>query len=305
MATPSGASQDLSNFSDKLADAVETAGASTVRVKARRGLGATGVALTAELIVTADHVVDPNRESQIAIGLPDGTEATATIVGRDPSTDIAVLRIAGGTLKPATAAAEPRVGSLALVVARPGASVQASLALVSGHGGPARTRRGGMLERYLLLDTVIYPGFSGGAVIDASGAVIGLATSGLSFGGPDVAIPWSVASALADTISKHGKVARGYLGIGSQPIALAAAAKELLGGQERGLLVVSVADGGPAATAGVIQGDILVKLDGQSIGNPDDLQAALGTGKVGTTVTASVVRGGELKELAVTVGVRP
>jgi S1-C subfamily serine protease len=161
-----------------------------------------------------------------------------------------------------------------------------------------------MLERFIQVDAVLYPGFSGGALIDADANVLGMITSGLGFGGPAVAIPWAVATQVAETLQKHGKVPRGFLGVGSQPVTLSPQAKEVAGGQERGLLVVQVAEGGPAAAAGFLQGDILVKLDGTSVSNADDLQGLLGSNRVGTGVTASVVRGGELRELSVTVGTR-
>ncbi len=294
-----------SSLSNQLADAVQAAGAWTVRVQARRGPAASGIALAADLVLTADHVVDPSREDSIRIGLPDGSEVGGSVVGRDPATDVAILKIASGTLTPATpASAEPRTGALALVVGRPGGEPNASLGLITGTAGPTRTRRGGMLERFIMVDAVMYPGFSGGALVDADGAVLGMITSGLGFGGPAVALPWSLVSRVAETLKTHGKVARGFLGVGSQPISLSQQARDLAGGQERGLLVIQVADGGPAATAGVLQGDILVKLDGASIGNADDLQGLLGPDRVGSTVTLGVVRGGELRELSVTVGSR-
>src|SRR3989475_8050095 len=285
---------DLSTLSNQLADAVQAAGAWTVRVQARRGPPASGIALAADLVLTADHVVDPSREDSLRIGLPDGSEVAGTVVGRDPTTDLAILRIASGSLTPAKAAqGDPRTGSLALVVGRPGSEPSASLGLITGLAGPARTRRGGLLERFIQVDAVMYPGFSGGALVDSEGAVLGMITSGLGFGGPAVAIPWSLASQVADTIAKHGKVPRGYLGVGSQPVTLSQPAKDLTGGQERGLLVVQVADGGPAAAAGFLQGDILVRLDGTAVSNADDLQGLLGPNRVGTSVSASVVRCGE------------
>ena len=296
---------DLSTFSDQLADAVQAAGAWTVRVHARRGPAASGIALAADLVLTADHVVDPSREDSIRIGLPDGSEVGGSVVGRDPATDVAVLKLTSGTLTPAAAAqTEPRTGSLALVVGRPGSQPNASLGLITGTAGPTRTRRGGMLERFIMVDAVMYPGFSGGPLVDAEGKVLGMITSGLGFGGPAVALPWSLVSQTADTIKTHGKVARGYLGVGSQPVTLSQQAKDLAGGQERGLLVVQVADVGPAATGGVLQGDILVRLDGNAISNADDLQGILTPAKVGSAVTLSVVRGGELKDLSITVGSR-
>ena len=295
----------MPDLSTQLADAVAQAAASTVRVHARRGPAASGIALAADLVLTADHVVDPGREDSIRVGLPDASELSAALVGRDPTTDIAVLRLPDAKLTPARPAeSEPRTGSLALAVARPGTEPQASLGLVTGLGGPARTRRGGMLERFVWVDTVLYPGFSGGPLVDTSGAVLGMNTSGLGFGGPALAIPWTLARQIAETIGQHGKVPRGYLGVGTQPIALSQAARDLTGGPERGLLVVQVADGGPAAQAGVLQGDILVRIDGSPVSNADDLQGILGPNRVGSTVAASVVRGGELKELSVTIGAR-
>src|SRR6202165_4433405 len=189
---------ELSNVSNQLADAVQAAGAWTGRVQARRGPPASGIALAADLVLTADHVVDPSREDSIKIGLPDGSEVGGSVVGRDPATDVAILRIASGSLTPATAAAsEPRTGSLALVVGRPGAEPSASLGFITGLAGPARTRRGGLLERFIQVDAVMYPGFSGGPLVDGDGAGLGMITSGLGFGGPAVAIPWSLASRLA------------------------------------------------------------------------------------------------------------
>src|SRR5207244_5225885 len=118
------------------------------------------------------------------------------------------------------------------------------------------------------------------------GAVLCMITSGLGFGGPAVAIPWSLASQVAETIGQHGKVPRGYLGVGSQPVTLSPQAKELTGGQERGLLVVQVAEGGPAANAGFLQGDILVRLDGAPVTNADDLQGLLGRKRAASALTS-------------------
>src|SRR6478752_4472048 len=127
---------DLSTVSNQLADAVAAAGAWTVRVQARRGPPATGIALAADLVLTADHVVDPSREDAIRIGLPDGSEVGGSVVGRDPATDVAILRIASGALTPATAAStEPRTGALAIVVGRPGSQPNASLGMITGTAG--------------------------------------------------------------------------------------------------------------------------------------------------------------------------
>src|SRR3954471_15726481 len=129
---------ELTSLSNQLADAVQAAGAWAVRVQARRGPAASGIVLESDLVLTADHVVDPSREDSIRIGLPDGSEVGGSVVGRDPATDLAIPRIASGTLTPATPAqGDPRAGSLALVVGRPGATPTASLGLITGLAGPA------------------------------------------------------------------------------------------------------------------------------------------------------------------------
>src|SRR5215469_10343365 len=190
---------ELTNLSNQLADAVQSAGAWTVRVQARRGPAASGIALDTDLVLTADHVVDPAREDAIRIGLPDGSEVGGSVVGRDPATDLAILKLASGSLTPAKpAAAEARTGALALVVGRPGSQPNASLGFITGTAGPTRTRRGGMLERFIMVDAVMYPGFSGGPLVDTEGGALGMITSGLGFGGPAVALPWSLVSQIAE-----------------------------------------------------------------------------------------------------------
>lgn len=299
-------SPDVHQFSNQLADAVQTAGAWIVRVHARRGLPASGIVLGLDLVVAADHTIDPQREDEIRVGLPDGRELAASVAGRDPATDVAVLRLAeaSGVQAPTVGGSPARVGSLGLVVARPRQQPAASLAFISGVGGPARTRRGGILERYIQVDTVMYPGFSGGALTDTSGAILGLATSGVAFDGPSIALPWDSVSELATYLAQHGRVRRGYLGVGSQPVSLSTAARELAGGQELGLLVVHLEENGPAARGGFLQGDILIALDDARIESADDLQAILGPARVGKDISATVVRGGARADLSVTVGER-
>src|SRR5258708_24204582 len=181
---------ELSNLSNQLADAVQAAGAWTVRVQARRGPAASGIALAADLVLTADHVVDPSREDAIRIGLPDGTEVGGSVVGRDAATDIAILRTASGSLTPAKAAqGDPRTGALALVVGRPGSQPSASLGLITGLAGPTRTRRGGMLERFIQVDAVLYPSFSGGPLVDSEGAALGIIPTRPAFADPPPPIP--------------------------------------------------------------------------------------------------------------------
>ncbi len=291
-------------FSNAMADAVAKAGNATVMVDARRRLPASGIVFQSDLILTADHVVE--REEDLRIVLPDGSRRSASLLGRDAGTDLAVLRLdrpAPQTAEPAAQAA--RIGQLALALGRPSPDgIQASLGVVSAIGGPVRTGRGGLLENYLRTDTIPYPGFSGGPLIDASGAVLGLNTSGLSRG-MSLTIPASLAWSVAQSLAENGSVKRGYLGIRSQPVAIQAAQQQSLGReQDHGLLIVWVEDGSPAAQGGLLVGDILVALNGQTIGDPDELLATLVGRLVGQPASLEVLRGGQPQTLSVMVGER-
>lgn len=303
--------QVLQDLSDGLAGVVATAGRSVVRVEARRRLGASGIVWSADgLIVTAHHTVQ--RDDEIMLGLPDGATVEASLVGRDPTTDVALLRAEGsGTsladLTPAVRAnGDLQVGHLVLALGRPGHTVQATLGIVSALGGGRgtgwRTPAGGELDRYLQTDVVMYPGFSGGPLVDVSGQLLGLNTSAL-LRGVSLAVPSSSLERLVETLSTHGRVRRGYLGIGAQRARLpAAVAAEL--GRDVGLLVVSVEPDSPAEQGGIFLGDTIVTLDGESVARIDDLMALLAGDRVATAVPVQIVRGGELQELAVTIGER-
>ena len=301
MTSQSGAAEALSN---QLADAVDRAAAWTVRVVARRRLGATGVAWNAEgVVVTADHVIE--SEDDVRVGLPDGSTTSAQVVGRDPGTDLAVLRFEGASLPAADRSPEGsvRVGQLALGLGRPGSSIQASLGVVSALGGQWRTRRGRQIEGFVRSDVTFFPGFSGGPLIDATGRLIGINTS--RFGpGQGIAIPVAAASRVVDILVAKGRISRAYVGIGSQPVALSASLAPKVGGQESGLLIVSVEPSSPADAAGALVGDILVGLGDASITDAADLQAQLGPERVGEAVTLRVLRGGEPVQLSATLGER-
>ena len=189
----------LSTLSDGLAAAVETAGQSVVRVDARQRMSASGIVWSADgLIVTAHHVVE--RDDEITIGLPDGTEATATLVGRDPTTDLALLRAAGANLTPPAWVedADLRVGQLVLALGRPGNTMQATLGIVSALGESWRTGAGGAIDRYVQTDVTMYAGFSGGPLVDVAGRVAGLNSSAL-LRGVSPAIPVATLRRVVDT----------------------------------------------------------------------------------------------------------
>ncbi|HLZ72181.1 MAG TPA: trypsin-like peptidase domain-containing protein [Dehalococcoidia bacterium] len=292
----------LSAFSDALAAAVERAAAGIVSVHARRRQPASGVAFTGGVIVTADHVIE--QEEEIGIGLPDGKRVAAKLVGRDAGTDLAVLRPDGTAPAPLALGGAARPGTIVLAVGRPGAGGPVvSLGVVSSVSGPARTWRGGQLEGVIRTDATMYPGFSGGPLIDASGAMLGLNTTGLSRGG-GLTLSVATVQRVVGQLVQHGKVRRGFLGISSQPLRLPDALAGKLEGQSNGLLIVGTEAGGPAEKGGLLVGDILVGLAGAAVKDTDDLQAQLGGERIGQSLPLKVLRGGDVRELNVTIGER-
>jgi S1-C subfamily serine protease len=291
-------------LSEAMAAAVEKAGASTVLVDARRRMPASGISYAADLVLTADHVVE--RDDDIQIMLADGSRLPVTVAGRDPGSDLALLKLSTAALTPAVPAPQPaRIGQIALALGRPSSEgIQASLGVISASGGPVRTGSGALLEGYLRTDAIPYPGFSGGPLIDAAGRVLGLNTSGLAQGMP-LTIPAGLAWQIAETLAKHGHIRRGYLGIRSQPAPISAAQRQALGrAQESGLLLVGIEDDSPASRGGLIVGDILVGLAGEPISDPDQLAARLVGENVGKPVAVEVLRGGQPLTIQVTIGER-
>ncbi len=290
----------LALLSNQMADAVEQAGAAVVLVNGRERLPATGVVFDPDLVITADHVLE--RDEEITIETASGTTLAARLVGRDPASDLAVLRVDGLGVAPATQGTA-RVGQIVLAVGRPASGgVMASLGVVSALSGPLRRRRGVAVEQVIQTDATPYPGFSGGPLIDAQGAVLGILTTGLVRNTP-LAIPTAVAWRIAGLLAQQGHMQRGYLGIASQPIHLPVAQRGGLT-QERGLLLMRVEEGSPAEQGGLLLGDILVSVNGQTITDTDQLQAVLATSPVGTVLEIGVLRGGAVQQVVVTVGQR-
>ena len=298
-------SDSLAQLSEALADAVERGARSTVQVNGRNRVPASGVVWTADgAIVTTDHVLE--RDDEITVGLPDGSEVAATLAGRDPGSDLAVLRIEASGLVAAeqAPAGETRVGQLVLALGRPSAGgPQASFGAVSAIGGAWRTFRGGRVDGYLRPDVTFYPGFSGGPLIDARGRVAGINSSQLRRGA-GLTIPSAAVDEIATALLEQGRIRRGYLGVASQPVHLPEALAAKLDGQDSGLLIVSVEDGSPAGAAGLLLGDILVRIEGTRLDDHGELQAALGADRVGSATPLTVLRGGEVLEVSVTIGER-
>lgn len=293
----------LTELSAAMGTAVSQADSGIVRVEGRRRLGATGIVWSAAgLILTANHVV--NHDEGLKIGLPNGERASASLIGRDPSTDLALLKTDASGLTPLTEGnkQELGVGNLVLALGRPGRTVQATLGIVSALGDGWRTRLGGQIDRYLQTDVVMYPGFSGGPLIDVSGQLIGLNTSALGRG-VSLTIPTQTLARVADALQTHGKVQRGYLGVSTQRVHLPDELKAALN-QKRGLLVVSVENDSPAAKAGLTMGDTLVTFGDSAVQSHDDLLALLAGDVVGTAVSAKFIRGGKVHDTEITVVAR-
>lgn len=292
----------VEGISNELAGMVEAAGPAIVRVEGRRRLPASGIVWSDDgIVVTAHHVVE--RDDRIGVGLADGKQVDAELVGRDPTTDLAVLRIEGAQPSSAMSAQEDdlSVGHLVLALGRPGRTVQATLGIVSALGTSWRTAAGGTIDRYLQTDVVMYPGFSGGPLVDAEGKVLGLNTSALR--GVSLTIPNLTIDRVVESILSHGRVQRGYLGVGVQPVNLPEAiSKEL--GQDTGLILISVEPDSPAEAGGLTLGDTLLSVNGEPVRRLGDLLSLLSGELVGEQVLISILRGGEPGEQTVTVGER-
>ncbi len=293
----------LKGLSDDLAAAVETAGQSIVRVEGRRRQSASGIVWSADgLIVTAHHVLE--RDENVTVGLPNGSTVSASLVGRDPTTDIAVLKAqsAGLTAANWVEIGTVKVGHLVLALGRPEADVQATLGVISALDQEWRTHAGGRIDSYVQTDVVMYPGFSGGPLVSAGGAVIGMNSSGLSRG-VSLTLPAATIRRVADALAKNGRIKRGFLGVSAQPVRLPQGIAES-SGQETGLMLVAVEQGSPADKGGLLQGDVIISMDGQAVRHMDDLMAALSGDRVGAAVPVKIVRGGETQDKSVTIGER-
>jgi serine protease DegQ len=289
------------DISNALAEVVEGAGRSVVRVEGR-GRAVSGTVFSGEgHVIAIDHTVE---RDEVELGLPDGATAQARVVGRDPGTDLALLKADRGGLVPApwTGLDGARVGHLVVGVYRPGRTTRATLGVVAAVGDGWRTRSGGKIDRYLEASLPLQPGFSGGLIVDASGKALGLSTSGL-LRGVALGIPAATVERVGEALKNGGRVRRGYLGVGSYPVALPAALQSSLG-QDSGLLVISVQPDSPASHAGLLLGDVVVAVDGQPTREPADLLSALDEDRVGREILLRMVRAGEVREMRATVAER-
>jgi S1-C subfamily serine protease len=292
-------------LSQELSGTLERAGRAVVALNARRRIPSSGVVWHPGTIVTANHSLE---HEEITATLPDSRTTPVSLAGRDPSTDLAVLRLEAVDLPVAETGdlSSVKVGHVALAVARTSEGGERAALATIGVLGPAwRPRAGGLLDRTVRLDRNLHPNFSGGPVVDQQGRVLGIATSALSRFST-VVIPTSTVSRVVNELLTRGHIARGYLGLGMYPLRLPGNLRTSLSlPAESGIMVVAVEPESPAEKAGLMIGDVLVALEGSPLRDTDDVQSFLGVERVGKPVSAKIVRAGAVKELTVVVGERP
>lgn len=289
------------DWSEQLAQAVERAGAGVLQVARRRhGASATVWDAAAGLVITTHHAL--GGEDGARLRDADGNERAAEVVGRDPGTDLALLRTdVTGLVAPDFREVDGlKVGHAALALGRPGRSVRASLRIVGVMGPEVRTPWGGRLERYVETDRGFPRGFSGGPLVDLEGRALGVNTSGL-VRGADITVPTVTVRRVVAELLAHGSVRRGYLGIAVQRARLPAATVTALGGQASGALVVRVDEDSPAARGGIVMGDVVVGIGGEPVNGADDVREAIAERR-GREVEVVVLRVGAIEKVTVTVG---
>jgi S1-C subfamily serine protease len=296
----------ISSFSQELAAAAEQAGSSVVAVHARHRVPSSGIHWRKGIVVTANHTV--RREDDITVLVHGGKRVSAKLAGRDPGTDLAVLKFDQDealAIPPFADAASLKLANFVLALGRTRAgNLVASAGIIGGLGGEWRTWRGGRIDQSIRLDLALYPGFSGGPLVNVEGKIFGLNTNG--FGrGRAVSIPVSTINRTVDELLEKGHIARPYLGIAMQPVALPEALRnKLKSSATGGLMVLHVEPGGPADTAGILLGDVIVELQGKLALDTEHVQDLLASAKVNQKVEVSVVRGGAPIELSIILGER-
>ena len=288
----------LKDLSNDIANLVEKASKSVVRVDARRGRAGTGIVWDSGLVLTANHVVEQEESIEVVV---EEKSSKASLVGRDPATDLALLRVEGlsAPAMPRANVADLKPGQIVLAIGRPG-NLKATFGTISAVSSPWRGWRGSEIEHLIQTNAPLYPGFSGGPLVDADGRAVGM--NSWVFGrGDGRAIAMDVAERVVASLLADGRIKRPYLGIGTQQVALPDPVKARVN-QDSGLLIVAVEPQSPADKAGLMQGDTVVALNGTVTKSLEDLFSGLRKTKVGATQKIKVVRAGEVKEIPVTVG---
>jgi S1-C subfamily serine protease len=298
-------SQDLIELSNTLAQVTIRAAAGIVAVHTEARGSSSGVVWRPGVIVTSEHAL--RRDEEIQVTLPNGSVAPATLAGRDPSTDVAVLKCAEADMSVPefgdVTALKP--GSLTLVVGRTRVSGPvAAFGIVSLVTSERRTWTGASLTPYIRLDIGLQPTAVGGAVIDAYGNIVGIATPRFGRFG-SIVVPAPAINKITDTLLKEGRIPHGYLGVGLQPLRLPNALRETLQRTEKtAVIVLEVLPDSPADKAGLVVGDILVSFGGHPVTRPEDVHSLLAEGAIGKSLELKLVRGGSVQQTSIVVSER-
>ena len=289
------AANPLETLSAALSALVARASPGVVAVRSHRAWSS-GFIWKPGLVVTADEALA--EDGEVAVTLPGGESVAASLVGRDPSTDVALLRVGRTDIQPAALSqALVAAGALAVAVGSQDGTPVAALGAVSVAGAAWRSMRGGEISARIELDVALRRHAEGGLALDAAGQAFGMAVLG-----PRrrvLVIPAATIERVAAQLEARGRVVRGYLGLGLQPIRLDG------GGGAPGVIVMSVDPQGPGAAAGIRQGDVIAAWDGRPVGGVSALLRALGPDSVGSTATLSLRRAGAPLEVRLTVGEKP
>jgi S1-C subfamily serine protease len=297
----------LQSSSNDLAVAAETVGPSVVAVHGQHRIPSSGIQWRKDVIVTVNHGIRRNEGITVAFGPDKSVEAT--LAGRDPSTDLAVLKLPNEGKVPLASVADASGVKLANLVLALGRSwrgnLVASAGIVGGLSGAWQTWAGGKIDQHIRLDLELYSGLSGGPLVNAEGKVIGINTRGVARGRA-VTIPASTVDRVVNELLEKGHIARPYLGLAMQPVAVPESLRSKFKSElTDGLVVVHVEPSGPADRAGILLGDILVELQGKPLEGLESVQQILSSAKIGEKVPVTVLRGGSPTQLNVTLDDRP
>jgi S1-C subfamily serine protease len=295
------ASDPLEGFSEALAARAAAAKPLVAEVRPQGASHRSGTVWRAGIVVTSEQSL-PKAESY-EIGLPQGARTEATLVGRDPGTNVAVLKFESADEHALPAYGEAQAGAITLAYGADGrGGVASHIGIVSALGPEWRSRAGGKIDRRIVLDIAITQHDDGGPVLDASGQLLGIST--LGYRDTVLAIPPETVERSVDALLAHGRIEHGWLGVALQPVAIPDSWREAAEARS-GLMVMSTVADGPAATGGLQAGDILLTLDGAPAAHVRHLAERLGSDSVGREIAISVLRNGARVPLHATVAARP
>jgi S1-C subfamily serine protease len=290
----------LAQFSNALAARAELAKNAVVAIRLAHQRHITGMVWRPEIVVASEQSL-PNKD-EFELVAAGGSVVTARIAGRDPATNVAILRLAEPIASPSVAAGEALTGAVALAIGADGTGgASARLGVVNLAGPEWHSSRGGLIDRRIVLDLRLASREEGGPVFDAAGACIGMSTFGPR--GQVIAIPAATIERIVPLLLKDGRIARGWLGVALQAVAVPDALRETAE-QSSGLMVMSVVEGGPAAQAGIVAGDIILSVDGTSTRRFRKIARHFGSDSIGRKADLRLIRSGKVITVQTTIAER-